>query len=134
MADRRHVASLPAALRPWLRLLARRRWRLLGGAGLMALTMASAIGLLALSGWFITATALTGLLLAAGVAVSLDVYVPGGGIRLFAVTRTVARYLERLYNHDTVLRLLADLRARLFGALAALDGHALARRRASDWL
>ncbi|WP_445001406.1 thiol reductant ABC exporter subunit CydC [Halomonas mongoliensis] len=126
--------TLSGELRPWLRQLDRRRGRLLAGAALIALTLLSAIGLLALSGWFITATGLTGLLLAAGIAASLDVYVPGGGIRFFAVSRTVARYLERLYNHDTVLRLLADLRGRLFGVLASLDGQALARRRASDWL
>lgn len=127
-------ASLVATLRPWWRLLDRRRGRLLVGAGLLLLTLAAGIGLLALSGWFITATALTGLALAAGLSASLDVYVPGGGIRFFAVTRTVARYIERLYNHDTVLRLLADLRGRLFGVLAGLDGRTLARRRASDWL
>ncbi|MCG6659645.1 thiol reductant ABC exporter subunit CydC [Halomonas campisalis] len=126
--------SLIATLGPWFKLLGRRRTRLAVGAALMGLTLLSAIGLLALSGWFITATGLTGLLLAAGVAVSLEVYVPGGGIRLFAVSRTLSRYLERLYNHDTVLRLLADLRARLFAALSGLDGHALSRRRASDWL
>ncbi|QFU01845.1 putative ABC transporter ATP-binding protein [Halomonas sp. THAF5a] len=127
-------ASLIATLRPWWRLLDRRRGRLLAGAGLLLLTVAAGIGLLALSGWFITATALTGLALAAGLAAGLDVYVPGGGIRFFAVTRTVARYVERLYNHDTVLRLLADLRGRLFAVLAGLDGRTLSRRRASDWL
>ncbi|TLF52798.1 thiol reductant ABC exporter subunit CydC [Halomonas urmiana] len=127
-------ASLIATLRPWWRLLDRRRGRLLAGAGLLLLTVAAGIGLLALSGWFITATALTGLALAAGLSVGLDVYVPGGGIRFFAVTRTVSRYVERLYNHDTVLRLLADLRGRLFGVMAGLDGHTLSRRRASDWL
>ena len=127
-------ASLVATLRPWWRLLDRRRGRLLAGAGLLLLTVAAGIGLLALSGWFITATALTGLALAAGLSSGLDVYVPGGGIRFFAVTRTVSRYVERLYNHDTVLRLLADLRGRLFAVMAGLDGHTLSRRRASDWL
>ncbi|GKW49770.1 cysteine/glutathione ABC transporter ATP-binding protein/permease CydC [Halomonas sp. NCCP-2165] len=126
--------SLRRTLAPWLRLLGRRRRRLELGALLLLVTVGSAIGLLALSGWFITATALTGMLLAAGVAASLDVYVPGGGIRFFAVARTVARYVERLYNHDSVLRLLADLRARLFAVLAGLDGQTLARRRASEWL
>lgn len=121
-------------LRPWLRLLGRRRGRLAMGALLMAATAGAAIGLLALSGWFITATAVTGALLAAGMAASLDVHVPGGGIRFFAVTRTVARYLERLYNHDTVLRLLADLRGGMFRVLARLDAHSLSRRRASEWL
>ncbi|MCE9663899.1 thiol reductant ABC exporter subunit CydC [Halomonas sp. M5N1S17] len=126
--------SLPITLRPWLRLLARRRRRLMAGAALLALTLGSAIGLLALSGWFITASALTGMALAAGLAATLDVHVPGGGIRTFAVTRTVARYVERLYNHDTVLRLLADLRGTLFAVMARLDERVLARRRASDWL
>ena len=126
--------SLYRELRPWLRLLGRRRGRLAMGALLMALTAFAGIGLLALSGWFITATALTGMLLAAGVAASLDVYVPGGGIRLFAVTRTVARYLERLYNHDSVLRLLADLRGGMFRVLVGLDAQVLSQRRASEWL
>lgn len=121
-------------LRPWLSALAKRRARLWLGALLMALTLFSALGLLAVSGWFITATGITGLLLAAGVAASLEVYVPGGGIRFFAVSRTVTRYVERLYNHDTVLRLLADLRTQLFGVLAGLDSRTLAKRRASDWL
>lgn len=123
-----------ATLAPWLRLLARRPGRLYLGVLLLALTALSAIGLLALSGWFITAAALTGMALAVGIAASLDVYVPGGGIRFFALSRTVARYMERLYNHDTVLRLLADLRRRLFAALANQDERTLAQRRSSDWL
>lgn len=127
-------ASLIAEFRPWLRMLGRRRRRLWLGALLMLATIAAAIGLLALSGWFITATAITGTLLAAGVSASLDVYRPGAGIRFFAVARTVARYLERLYNHDTVLRLLADLRAGMFAVLTRLDGRALGQLRASEWL
>jgi ATP-binding cassette subfamily C protein CydC len=121
-------------LRPWLSALAKRRGRLWLGALLMALTLFSALGLLAVSGWFITATGITGLLFAAGVAASIEVYVPGGAIRFFAVSRTVTRYVERLYNHDTVLRLLSDLRTQLFGILAGLDSRTLAKRRASDWL
>lgn len=121
-------------LRPWLRLLDRRRGRLLLGTLLMAATAAAGIGLLALAGWFIAATALTGLLLSAGIAASLEVYVPGGGIRFFAVARTVSRYLERLYNHDSVLRLLADLRGGMFQVMARLDEQTLSRRRASEWL
>lgn len=131
---KREPDSLLRELVPWLRLLARRRRRMLLGALLMGLTVAAAIGLLGLSGWFITATALTGALLAAGVAAGIDVYVPGAGIRLFAVVRTVSRYLERLYNHDTVLRLLADLRGGMFLALARLDAKTLSRQRASEWL
>lgn len=121
-------------LAPWLKLILQQRRRLWIGAALMLLTVASAIGLLAVSGWFITATALTGLLLAAGIAATLDIYVPGGAIRAFALSRTVARYLERLYNHDTVLRLLAELRTAAFARLTRLDGTRLGRLRAAEWL
>lgn len=126
--------SLVSDFAPLLRQLGRRQGRLWLGALLMLLTLAAAIGLLALSGWFITTTAITGTLLAAGTAVSVDIYRPGGGIRFFAITRTAARYGERLYNHDTVLRLLADLRAQLFAVLTRLDGRSLGRLRASEWL
>ena len=121
-------------LRPYLAMLRAYRGRLLLGAALMLLTAAAGIGLLALSGWFITATAITGVLLAAGVAATLDIYVPGGGIRAFAVTRTVARYFERVFNHDVVLRLLRDLRGRTFARLAALTPTALGRLRSGELL
>jgi len=121
-------------LKPWLVLILQRRARLLVGALLLALTLFSAIGLLALSGWFITATGVTALLWAAGQKVMFDVYMPGGGIRFFALTRTVARYTERVFNHNTVLSLLADLRGRHFAALALLDGATLGRLRAAQWL
>ena len=118
------------SLRPWLGVLAERRGRLLLGALLMLATLLSALGLLSLSGWFITATAIA----AVSASGYLDVFTPGGGIRFFAVSRTVSRYLERLYNHDTILRLLADLRGRVFARLVTLDARTLARARASQWL
>ncbi|MCK2147623.1 thiol reductant ABC exporter subunit CydC [Marinobacter alexandrii] len=106
-------------LAPWLRLIFQRWGRLSVGGLLLLITLLSGMGLLALSGWFITETALAGLLLAAGAQASINLYTPGGGIRLFALTRTVGRYLERVYNHDTVLRQLSDIRTRLFRQLAA---------------
>lgn len=119
-----------AELIPYLRLLAQRRWRLLAGSLLMLATVLSAIGLLSLAGWFITATGVTAILWAMGLKVTFDIYVPGAGIRFFALTRTAARYFERLYNHDTVLRLLADLRGGVFAALARLEPTNLMQLRA----
>lgn len=121
-------------LLPWIRLILRYRRRVLVGAVLMALTVLAGTALLALSGWFITASALTGLLLAAGVSAHLDVYVPGSGIRAFALTRTLARYGERLYNHDTVLRLLADIRVRLFRTLGTTEPDQLRGTHSAVWL
>lgn len=103
---------------PWLRIIFDRRGRLITGGLLILLTVLSGIGLLGLSGWFLTASAITGTLLAQGAQATLNIYVPGSGIRFFAITRTVARYVERVFNHDTVLRLLADLRVRLFNTLS----------------
>jgi len=119
---------------PWLRLLTRRRRALMLGALLAGATFLSGVALLGLSGWFITASALTGIALALGLSVTLDVYVPGGGIRFFALSRTVSRYVERVYNHNSVLTLLAELRFHVFGQLTRLDDLTLGRQRASDWL
>lgn len=116
-------------LTPYLRLLAAHRGRLATGAILMLATVAAGVGLLALSGWFITATGVTAMLLAAGATARLDIYMPGAGIRFFALARTAARYFERVHNHDVVLRLLADLRTRVFARLTPLDPASLARFR-----
>ncbi|WP_083003770.1 thiol reductant ABC exporter subunit CydC [Halomonas sp. GT] len=121
-------------MKPWLLIMLRRRQRFFIGALLALVTLLAGLALLGLSGWFITACALAGIALAAGLPVTLDIYVPGGGIRFFALLRTVSRYAERLYNHNTVLTLLADLRYRVFGDLTRLNEATLKRRRASEWL
>ena len=119
---------------PWLRLIGARRKRLINGALLILLTLLAGVALLSVSGWFITASALTGLLLAAGLQASLNIYVPGGSIRLFAVTRTVARYLERVYNHNTVLQLLADIRVSVFRGLTTAPLDVRSGRSGAGWL
>jgi len=121
-------------LTPWLALIFQRPWRLMLGGVLILATLVSGIGLLALSGWFITDTAIVGILLAAGTQVAVNLYVPGGGIRFFAVSRTVARYLERVYNHDTVLRLLTDIRVALFRKLAGANRSGQSKLSGAQWL
>lgn len=121
-------------LRPWLKLIFQRKGRLTVGAGLLLGTLLSGIALLALSGWFLTKTALVGLLLAAGVAAYINLYVPGSGIRFFAVSRTVFRYLERVFNHNTVLQLLTDIRVAFFNRLAASPRTQRGARSGAQWL
>lgn len=100
-------------LAPVLRLFLKSRPRLvLLGAGLAVLTVLMGMGLLGLSGWFITATGLAGL--QASSAIAFDVFQPSAGIRLLALGRTGARYGERLVTHDATLAVLADLREQLF--------------------
>ncbi|MBU2875091.1 thiol reductant ABC exporter subunit CydC [Marinobacter salexigens] len=121
-------------LKPWLHLIYRRPGRLFVGALLMLAALLSGLGLLALSGWFITETALVGILLTASLPATINLYVPGGGIRFFAVSRTVSRYVERLYNHDTVLRLLTDIRVALFRKLAATGRGQRRELTGAQWL
>lgn len=86
----------------------------------------AAIGLLGVSGWFLTGAAMAG---AAGtVAVAAFNYlIPSALIRLLAIVRTLARYGERLLSHQVALESMADLRGSLFDKLAAQDS-----RRALD--
>ncbi|WP_431475066.1 thiol reductant ABC exporter subunit CydC [Marinobacter sp. KM021] len=121
-------------LKPWLELILQRRGRLVVGALLLLATLLSGIGLLALSGWFLTETALVGLLLAAGTQAYINLYVPGGGIRFFAVSRTVSRYLERVYNHNTVLKLLTDIRVALFNRMAEAGHRDRGQKSGAQWL
>jgi ATP-binding cassette subfamily C protein CydC len=99
----------------------------------LLVTTLAGTGLLALSGWFITATAAAAAATTASV-VAFGVYIPGGAIRAFALGRTAARYGERVYNHDVVLRLLADLRTAVFARLSRLDALTLGRLRSTDVL
>ena len=100
-------------LMPLCRLMHRDGGRQLAVGLLLAITATlSGIALLGLSGWFITATALAGLSMAT--ALAFDVFVPSAGIRLLALSRTAARYGERLATHDATLGVLATLREQLF--------------------
>lgn len=98
------------------------------------ITMVSGVALLMLSGWFITATALAGIAIAAGLVITFDMYVPGSGIRFFALSRTISRYVERIYNHDTILRLIALFRVTLFTQLSNMSLAELRQNTDSEWL
>ncbi len=109
----------------------RRQWRwLLLGLALILLSLISATVLLGLSGWFITASALAGL----GLLAALDIFTPGAGIRLAALTRTLARYGERLATHEATFRLLSEMRQNIFARLLAFDEFQLRQLRRGDTL
>ncbi|QOC93714.1 thiol reductant ABC exporter subunit CydC [Micromonospora craniellae] len=95
--------------------LARPYLRRLVGAGLLAAaTEFAALALMATATW---------LLMAAAGQPPLDrLTVAIVAVRALAVSRGVLRYTERLAGHDAVLRLVTDVRARVFGTLAARRG------------
>lgn len=122
-------------MRYWFNLLYKtQRNRIFNGVLLAFITAFSGVSLLMLSGWFITATALAGLSISAGLVIIFDMYMPGSGIRFFALSRTVGRYVERLYNHDTILRLVSVFRLHLFKRLSSLSMKQLRATTDSEWL
>ena len=81
---------------------------------LATLVLISSVALLGLSGWFITAAGVAGLL---GAGASFDFFRPSAGVRFLAIGRTVTRYGERLLTHDATLKTLATLRVRLLQSI-----------------
>lgn len=92
------------------------RKKMFWGLVFAVLTALSTIGLLCLSGWFITATGIAGLTIAATRV--FDVFMPSAAIRFFALLRTGARYAERLVNHDATFMQSRGLRLQLFKTIA----------------
>ncbi|GAA1995605.1 thiol reductant ABC exporter subunit CydC [Microbacterium pumilum] len=82
---------------------------------------ASAVALLAVSAWLIVRASEQPDLLYLSVAVV--------GVRFFALSRAVFRYLERLAGHDAALRQLAATRASLVRRLVPLAPDGLSRTR-----
>ena len=103
------------------------RRRLLTGALLAICTVLFGMALLGLSGWFLTACYVAGL--SSATALVFDVFAPGAGVRLLSVLRTAARYGERLTTHDATLRVLAELRVKLFTRFAQPDAALTLRQR-----
>jgi ATP-binding cassette subfamily C protein CydC len=102
------------------------------GTALGWAAIVASVGLLALSGWFISATALAGLSLAT--AHLFNFFYPGIGVRLFAFTRTISRYAERIIIHDTTFRMLASLRVWFYGKIEPLVPARLMQFRSADIL
>lgn len=83
------------------------------------LSAAAAVSLLAVSGWLIVSASIVDSLVPLSIAVV--------GVRFFAVSRAVTRYLERLSGHDAALRQLATTRADMVRRLIPLSPAGLGR-------
>ncbi|MFY1659582.1 thiol reductant ABC exporter subunit CydC [Micromonospora sp. WMMD1274] len=101
----------PGAERAVLRLARPYLSRLLGAGLLAAATEFAGLALMATATW---------LLMSAAGRPPLDrLTVAIVAVRALAVSRGVFRYTERLAGHDAVLRMITDVRARVFATLAA---------------
>jgi len=95
-------------LLPFIKLFKHQWLMMLIGLILSVVTLLSAIGLLSLSGWFLSASAVAGLTLVA--TQSFNYFTPAGGVRFFSIARTASRYGERLATHEATFKLLTQLR------------------------
>ncbi|WP_319459033.1 thiol reductant ABC exporter subunit CydC [Micromonospora sp. RTP1Z1] len=116
-ADAAGARHLPAgaagarAERTVLRLARPYLGRLVGAGLLAAATEFAGLALMATATW---------LLMSAAGRPPLDrLTVAIVAVRALAISRGVFRYTERLAGHDAVLRMITDVRARVFGTLAA---------------
>jgi ATP-binding cassette subfamily C protein CydC len=117
-------------LAPYLALYKRHKWLLSLGVVLAIITLLASIGLLTLSGWFLSASAAVGF---AG-AYTFNYMLPAAGVRGAAIIRTAGRYFERLVSHDATFRVLQHLRVFTFGKLLPLSPAGLARFRQGELL
>ena len=90
--------------------------------------LASSIGLLTTSGWFLAATAI------AGLGTLFNFFYPSASVRGLAIGRTLFRYFEKLVTHDATFRILAKLRVQVFEKIIPLSPAVLNRYRNSDLL
>ncbi|MFF3866833.1 thiol reductant ABC exporter subunit CydC [Micromonospora sp. NPDC001898] len=103
--------SVRAAERTVLRLARPYLGRLVGAGLLAAATEFAGLALMATATW---------LLMSAAGRPPLDrLTVAIVAVRALAISRGVFRYTERLAGHDAVLRMITDVRARVFATLAA---------------
>ena len=116
---------------PYLKLYKKHWFGLSLGMLLAFLTLFASIGLLTLSGWFLSAAAIAGLTIARE---TFNYMLPGAFVRGFAMGRTAGRWGERVVSHNATFKLLTDLRIFFFSKLAPLIPGRLSNLRDADLL
>ena len=119
-------------LLPFLKLFRRQWLMMITGLLLSFITLLAGVGLLSLSGWFLSATAVAGLTILT--AQSFNFFTPAGGVRFLSIARTASRYGERLATHEATFKLLTDLRVWAWQKLLPLSAANLQGLRQGDLL
>ncbi|WP_165311120.1 heme ABC transporter ATP-binding protein/permease CydC [Vibrio ziniensis] len=116
---------------PYLKLYKKHWFGLSLGMLLAFLTLLASIGLLTLSGWFLSAAAVAGLTIARE---TFNYMLPGAFVRGFAMGRTAGRWGERVVSHNATFKLLTDLRIFFFEKLAPMIPGRISNLRDADLL
>ncbi|MBY7765399.1 cysteine/glutathione ABC transporter ATP-binding protein/permease CydC [Vibrio fluvialis] len=118
-------------LLPYLKLYKKHWFGLTLGMLLAFVTLCASIGLLTLSGWFLSAAAVAGLTIARE---TFNYMLPGAFVRGFAMGRTAGRWGERVVSHNATFKLLTDLRIFFFEKLAPMIPGRVSNLRDADLL
>ncbi|EPP25099.1 Transport ATP-binding protein CydC [Vibrio fluvialis PG41] len=118
-------------LLPYLKLYKKHWFGLTLGMLLAFVTLCASIGLLTLSGWFLSAASVAGLTIARE---TFNYMLPGAFVRGFAMGRTAGRWGERVVSHNATFKLLTDLRIFFFEKLAPMIPGRVSNLRDADLL
>lgn len=117
-------------IRPYLSLYrSQLGWLLLGLILTISGLLASMV-LLTLSGWFLAGSAIAGII---GFS-TFNYLLPAAFVRGSAITRTAARYFERVVTHEATFRLIATLRVYVFSKIFPLYPQNMSQYRQADLL
>jgi ATP-binding cassette subfamily C protein CydC len=120
-------------LAPFIRLFKNQtQWMLLGTL-LAWSAILMGIGLMSLSGWFIS---YTGYLATStyALASSFNYFYPAAGVRSFSLGRILSRYGERVLTHQATFRILTDIRVWFYQKLEPLAPSHLHKYKSGDLL
>lgn len=76
----------------------------------------SSIALMGSAAWFLSAMGIAG-----ATGILINIFIPSALIRMFALSRTVCRYLERLITHNATFKIIASLRTYLFERILQIN-------------
>lgn len=119
-------------LLPFIKLFKHQWLMMLIGLFLSIATLMAGIGLLSLSGWFLSASAVAGLTLVATQA--FNYFTPAGGVRFLSIMRTASRYGERLATHEATFKLLTRLRVWAWRKVLPLSARNMQKLRQGELL
>jgi len=120
------------ALFPFIKLFKKQWLMMCIGLLLSTIALMAGIGLLSLSGWFLSASAIAGLTLLG--TQSFNYFTPAGGVRFLSIVRTASRYGERLTTHEATFKLLTQLRVWTWRKILPLSAANMQGARQGDLL
>ncbi|QIV94237.1 heme ABC transporter ATP-binding protein/permease CydC [Allofrancisella frigidaquae] len=108
------------------------KWMLLGTL-LAWSAILMGVGLMSLSGWFISYTGYLATT-AYAIATSFNYFYPSAGVRTFSLGRIVSRYGERILTHEATFKIITDIRVWFYQKLEPLAPSHLYKYKSGDLL